>query len=225
VVQCWDDGVVDDLRLTELLRKYGAKATFNINPGLHQSERTKHFVHQGKDVIRLGWGEMLEAYRGFTIGNHSMSHPPLTGLSAEEAHREIADARSKLREYFGQPILGFAYPFGAWNKDVMKLLRDTGHVYARTVQNVETAFPPEDPMAFHPNCHFLADDFWDRLAKAKHTGVFYFWGHSYELMDETMWAEFEATIQRISEDPGCRWGELTDLFPERSMDPSPCGGG
>ena len=33
VVQCWDDGVINDVRLTNLLRKYGAKATFNLNPG------------------------------------------------------------------------------------------------------------------------------------------------------------------------------------------------
>ena len=37
VVQCWDDGVVNDVRLTNLLRKYNAKATFNLNPGNHGS--------------------------------------------------------------------------------------------------------------------------------------------------------------------------------------------
>ena len=35
VVQCWDDGVINDIRLTDLLRRWGAKATFNLNPGLH----------------------------------------------------------------------------------------------------------------------------------------------------------------------------------------------
>jgi hypothetical protein len=40
VAQCWDDGVLNDLKLTELLRKYNAKATFNLNPALHRySER------------------------------------------------------------------------------------------------------------------------------------------------------------------------------------------
>ena len=28
VAQCWDDGVATDIRLTEILRKYNAKATF-----------------------------------------------------------------------------------------------------------------------------------------------------------------------------------------------------
>jgi len=39
IVQCWDDGVNDDIRLTELLRRHCAKATFNLNPGTHKAER------------------------------------------------------------------------------------------------------------------------------------------------------------------------------------------
>lgn len=44
VVQCWDDGVVKDIRLAEILRKYKAKATFNLNPGFH-----------GEDRVESGW--------------------------------------------------------------------------------------------------------------------------------------------------------------------------
>jgi peptidoglycan-N-acetylglucosamine deacetylase len=39
IVQCWDDGVVDDVRLIDILRKYGAKASFNLNFGTHQTTR------------------------------------------------------------------------------------------------------------------------------------------------------------------------------------------
>ena len=39
VIQCWDDGVVNDIRLIELLRRYKAKATFNLNPGFHSALR------------------------------------------------------------------------------------------------------------------------------------------------------------------------------------------
>ena len=41
VVQCWDDGVINDLRLTGMLRQYGAKA----------------MAEQGKS-----WREILEWY-------------------------------------------------------------------------------------------------------------------------------------------------------------------
>jgi len=39
VVQCWDDGVTTDVRLTDIFRQYGAKATFNLNAGLYEKER------------------------------------------------------------------------------------------------------------------------------------------------------------------------------------------
>ena len=39
IAQCWDDGVATDIRLIEILRKYQAKATFNLCPGLFQEER------------------------------------------------------------------------------------------------------------------------------------------------------------------------------------------
>ncbi len=41
VACCWDDGVETDLRLIELLKKYHAKATFNLNPGLYYPDRRR----------------------------------------------------------------------------------------------------------------------------------------------------------------------------------------
>lgn len=85
-------------------------------------------------------------------------------------------------------------------------------MYARTGTRAEHGFPPADPMAFHPSCHFLADDFWSCYGQAKRDGVFYFWGHSYEMIHETMWADFEAKIARISADPDVVWADVVDLF-------------
>ena len=41
VACCWDDGMETDLRLIELLKKYHAKATFNLNPGLYYPDRRR----------------------------------------------------------------------------------------------------------------------------------------------------------------------------------------
>jgi len=76
----------------------------------------------------------------------------------------------------------------------------------------DLAFPPADPMAFHPNCHFLLPDLWSRYEEARQCGVFYFWGHSYEIISDAMWADFEKMIERISADPHARWGTVADLF-------------
>ena len=39
VATCWDDGVLNDIRLADIFRKYNAKATFNLNPGLMGEKR------------------------------------------------------------------------------------------------------------------------------------------------------------------------------------------
>lgn len=212
VVQCWDDGVTTDARLTDILRRNNAKATFNLNAGLYEPERKFGWKYKDTEVFRMGWNEMREVYDGFTIANHSLTHPRLDQLPIDEARRDIIDGRDALEQFFGKTVRGFAYPFGAYNSAVMDAVRESGHIYARGVGDNDCPFPPEDPMAFQPCCHFLSPDFWGRYERARSGGVFYFWGHSYEMINEEMWADFESKIKRISTDPGSRWSDIADLF-------------
>lgn len=213
VVQCWDDGVASDARLTGILRRHGAKATFNLNAGRHETERkSAGWAHRNVPVERLGLNEMKSVYDGFTIANHSLTHPSLAKIPIEAARREILEGRDRLQQFFEQPVLGFAYPNGSYDDGVMEAVLEAGHIYARTTGSVEHPFPPERPMAFHPCCHFLVPDFWTRYEKARSGGVFYFWGHSYEIISEPMWTAFEEMIARITADPDARWGHLPDLF-------------
>lgn len=212
VVQCWDDGVTTDARLVDILRRHQATASFNLNAGLHGKQRTPAGIHQGTPVERLAWNEMKAVYAGFTIANHSLTHPHLDQISIDAARDEIVRGRHCLQQFFGQPVRGFAYPYGTYSDAVMQLVRDAGHAYARTVGNADDPFPPRDAMATDPCCHFLASDFWSRYERAKQRGVFYFWGHSYELVSESMWREFEAAVERIGADPQARWGDLEELF-------------
>ncbi|HMP77730.1 MAG TPA: polysaccharide deacetylase family protein [Kiritimatiellia bacterium] len=213
IVQCWDDGVSSDIRLVALLRKYNARASFNLNAGLHPAERTEGWVHCGNRVCRLALGELRSVYEGFTIANHTVSHPRLETLSGTEARREVREGRERLQDLFQQPVSGFAYPYGSYNEIAMAAVREAGHRYARTIRNVDHSFPPDDPMTLHPNCHFLAPNFWERYERARSGGIFYFWGHSFELIDEAMWSAFDATLARIAADPGAEWAELSELFP------------
>jgi len=213
VVQCWDDGVTDDVPLLEILRRHGARASFNLNAGNHKPERQEAaWERNGHPVGKLGLNELCDVYEGFTIANHGFKHLSLAKVSIDDARRDVVDGRDRLQQLFGQPILGFAYACGSYNAEVMDVLREAGHVYARTTQTAALPVPPDYPMAFHPCCHFLAPDFWDRYETAREGGVFYFWGHSYEMIDEAMWSAFDEKIQRISADPDARWGELPELF-------------
>lgn len=212
VVQCWDDGVTTDVRLADILRRHGAKASFNLNAGLYDVKRKTGWVYKGTEVHRLGWEEMKDVYEGFTIANHSLTHPRLDKIPLEQVRREIVEGRERLQQFFDQPILGFAYPCGSYNEQVMAAVRKAGHVYARTTGNAKQPFPPDNAMAFHPCCHFLSADFQSRYEEARSSGVFYFWGHSYELVSESMWEKFERMIERIGSDPKTNWAEVTDLF-------------
>lgn len=220
VVQCWDDGVTADVRLTELLRRYGAKASFNLNPGLMEAHRTFGWMHQGVEVRRLGWSELRSVYEGFTIANHSLTHPRLDLLPPAAVRREIGEARDRLRQFFGQPIQGFAYPFGSYSPVVKEMVAEAGHAYARTGGSATARFPPPDPLEWAPSSHFLAADFWRKYEEAKAWGVFHFWGHAYEMISEPGWSFFEYRLARMQRDPESRWGELPDLA---SAGPGPAG--
>jgi peptidoglycan/xylan/chitin deacetylase (PgdA/CDA1 family) len=213
LMQCWDDGVTTDVRLVALLRRHGARATFNLNAGLHAPERQFGWHHQGTEVWRLGRNELRTVYEGFHIANHALTHPHLNGLSPEALRHEVAEGRRQLQALFDQPVRGFVYPFGAFNAAVASAVREAGHVYARTTRAAEAGVDASDAMATAPSCHVLDPDFWPRFERARANGVFWFWGHSYEFVSEAMWAAFEATLGRLCAEPGARWCDPTDLFP------------
>ena len=215
IVQSWDDGVVDDARLTDLLRRYRATATFNLNPGLHQPQRSFSWRYGDKEVWRLGQDELVAVYAGFEIANHSLTHAFLPDLSSAALRREVHESRLILQDWFRQPVRGFCYPFGGFNAVVKEAIYAAGHCYARTVSELDPAFPPVDPLEFGVNCRFADPEFWNRYqsVRAAH-GVFFFWGHSYELVSEAMWADLEEKIARISADPDAEWVNLETLFSE-----------
>jgi peptidoglycan/xylan/chitin deacetylase (PgdA/CDA1 family) len=213
VAQSWDDGVADDVRLTGLLRRYRAAAIFNLNPGLHQPRRSFGWRHGDKEVWRLGRDELAGVFAGFEIANHSLTHPHLPDLSPTDLEREVRDSRRLLQDWFQQPVRGFCYPFGGFNPAVEDAVRAAGHVYARTVSEREPVFPPTDPFEFGVSCRFADPAFWIRYERVRAAdGVFCFWGHSYELTSETMWADLEDKIARISADPTAEWTGLEALF-------------
>jgi len=210
VVQSWDDGLVSDIRLTEIFQRHQAKAAFCLNPGLHHDTRSFGWRHENSEVWRLSIHELYHVYHGFEICSHSMTHPCLTDLSDDQLQWEIKTSKQVLENIFHKPVHGFCYPFNAYNDFVKNIVRTSGYKWARGNQHYEGALPPADPFEFHPSCHFQDHDFWDKYDRLKITnGVFFFWGHSYELISEGMWHDMEGKIRGISLDPDAEW-----LFPD-----------
>lgn len=215
IVQCWDDGVEDDIRLCELLRSAGAQATFNLNAGLHGSKRGSGWVfREVKEVRKLAKQELTAVYEGFEIANHTLSHPSAEKITPAEWEREVVEGRSRLEDLFGRPVRGFAYPYGHCPPHAVETVRATGHLYARTCANATPSFAPADPMLLAADCHFLNPRFWElyEQAKSADSPAFYFWGHSYELCSEEDWKNFGEKLRRIQSDPDAEWASLSGLF-------------
>ena len=76
----FDDGVTQDLRLIELLDKYGLKATFNLNSSL--LGLTKEVVRNERTVShnKVDPYKVREIYKNHEVAVHTLTHPNLTGL-------------------------------------------------------------------------------------------------------------------------------------------------
>lgn len=226
VVQCWDDGVYTDLRLTELLRKYNAKATFNLNPGFLADEPVKPFwqplnhvgwSHHGFAGGRVGRKQLREIYDGFQVASHCFRHEVAGNVPDDVFLKAALDARNFLEELFERECRGFAWPCGAFTPSTVRGMRELGFAYGRTTRNTDDVAACQEPMTLDSSCHFQACDFMQKYEQAKQTGVFYFWGHSYEMYEyDPLWEQLEAKIRYISEDPDAVWADVIDIVPECS---------
>jgi peptidoglycan/xylan/chitin deacetylase (PgdA/CDA1 family) len=224
IVQCWDDGVEDDIRLCELLRDAGARASFNLNAGLHSARRGEPWLYREvKEVRRLAKSELAGIYEGFTVANHTMTHPWPEQTGAKDWAREVKDGRAKLQDWFAQEVEGFAYPYGQFPAHAVDAVGCAGHSYGRTCLNATPSVPTADPLRLAPDAHFRNPELWTRYLLAKEAGAeaFYFWGHSYEMVEEADWSAFARLLRCFNDDPDAEWGNLPDLFaPPGEVSPS-----
>lgn len=226
VVQCWDDAPYNDLRLVEILRKYNAKATFNINTGLLVEQRRKPFWFDYKNPDysvgyfnnfypgKLTLKDIKEVYDGFEIASHCHMHENASTMPHAEWIKKAVQAREILEDIVQRPCRGFAWPCGDYTPETCAELRKAGFAYGRTTKYIDFVTDNEDAMALHTNCHFMNYQFFQKYEKAKECGVFYFWGHSYEMLDyDKYWDLLEEKIAYISNDPDAEWCNVIDIAP------------
>lgn len=197
----FDDGVADDVRLVEILNRYGLKSTFNLNSGI-LSDTGSWRYNEVKDVHHMNYTEHMGLYDGHEIACHTVSHGCLPNMPYASIYNEFYLDKLYLEALFGQKIRGSALPFGSFNDDVIKALKELGIVYTRTVRDTfDFRLPCELPI-LDPTCHFmderafsLADEF---FADGDEDKLFYIWGHSYELVTEGNWANFEKLCEKLA---------------------------
>lgn len=121
----WDDGYFLDLKIADLLDRYGAKGTFYICP------KPQH----GQQMMREEQIKTLS--NRHTIGAHTLTHPRLTRISEEHATEEIHGSKRWVEEVTGNPCTMFCYPYGAVNLGVRTIVEQAGFSGARTTKDLE----------------------------------------------------------------------------------------
>lgn len=197
----YDDGVDADIRLAEIFKKNGLKATFNLNGGQMTGQ-------QGKNSRRLSEDEAKELYADpdFEVACHAYTHPFLEKCDPAVCLDELVCDRLKLESLFGCAVHGMAYPFGTYNDMVLDCCRCAGIYYSRTTNGTKGFALPKEWLTWHPTCHHSNAEIFDYAEKfltqtpgaKSDPWLFYVWGHSYEFDMRNDWDRMEEFCHKVS---------------------------
>ncbi len=222
-----DDGLEQDKKIIQILKKYNMGATFNLNSGLY-GEKTmigrignlgmsevpiEKFKKSGFHLLpyaehfRIPENEVVKVYEGFEIASHSLEHKNMKQYDEAELRRQILDDVKNLNEKFQQKTVGFVYPYGAVNDACIPLFKEAGIEYARVVGS-DTSFRfPSDPYQLPLTCWHIkknALDLINQFIAATPTDddmFFLMFAHGYEFdfgTKESNWVKLEKICQKVS---------------------------
>lgn len=197
----YDDGVRQDLRLIEILKRHGIKCSFNINSGMFNSPRRL----SAEEVKKYIYDE------GYEITVHGDRHVASAAVTPIDCIKDALNCRLELEELFGTIIRGMVYPdSGIRNRDngnsyatVRQCMVDLGFAYARTARGDNDSFRlPDDFYAWEPTAHHNYPQVFDWIDKFNsisdggnvamdYPRLFYLWGHSYEFDNDNNWDRIE----------------------------------
>lgn len=65
-----------------------------------------------------------------TIGAHTLSHPDLRHIAANELRDELATARTRVEDWIERPVTRLAYPYGLTDRRVRRATAEAGYEHA-----------------------------------------------------------------------------------------------
>ena len=204
----YDDAVTQDIRLIELLNKYGLKSTFNLNSGLLGTNAILDRVGKRISHYKIHPEDVKSVYEGHEIAAHTLTHLNLLWLDDQEVTRQVEQDRLNLSELAGYEVIGMAYARGGENNNdhVAELIKNnTGIRYSRTISSTGNFDLQDNLYRFNPTVYHLDFDKMMELGKKfiamKPTTpqLFYIWGHSYEMdYAPDYWSKLEEFFRLIS---------------------------
>ena len=216
----WDDGHPLDLRIADLLAKYGLSGTF--------------YAPRSAETATMPQVDLRALGQHFEIGAHTLRHCVLTETDAREARDEIAGSKRWIEDVTGKPCRMFCPPKGKYAPAHAEMVRKAGFTGLRTVELGSLDFPrshaglavqptsvqahPHGVMSYARNAaargapgnlwrcilHGGSRD-WTRLAKSllvevvAHGGVFHLWGHAWEIEACGQWDRLTVLLTIMSE--------------------------
>ncbi|MDY7557329.1 MULTISPECIES: cell wall-binding repeat-containing protein [unclassified Cryobacterium] len=124
----FDDGNADQMAALPIFDSAGMKGTFFIATGWIGAQ---DYMTQA-DLATLKAG-------GHEIGGHTVSHPDLTLVPADEVTKQICQGRNTLAGW-GYPTTDFAYPYASLNPAVSAAVQACGFNSARNLGDTFTRF-------------------------------------------------------------------------------------
>lgn len=204
----YDDGITQDIRLVELLNKYGLKGTFNLNS--QRLGKRGVLIRNGLHIshYKLHPDDVKTIYDGHEVAAHTLTHKKLTLCDDEEIICQVEQDRLALSELVGYEVVGMAYPCSGENHNdhVVDVIKNhTGMKYCRT-GNSNGSFDPQtelyrfDPTAFHLDFDQLMQMGREFVEMKPETPkLFYIWGHSFEMdYGADYWVKLETFFDLIS---------------------------
>ena len=197
VTLSYDDGVVFDRKLIEIMQKYGIKGTFNLNSACFAKE-------SGGRKLTLEECRDLYLSSKMEVAVHGAEHLSLGEVDIAIATRDIVKDRESLENIFSCIIKGMAYANGSISPQAIDAVKASGIEYARMAgKGTENFTIPNDWLCWEHTCHHdnprlmeLAKQFIEEPKHwyywAQRPKLFYLFGHSYEFSDNDNWNVIEA---------------------------------
>lgn len=212
----YDDGIGTDLRLMEIMRKYGLKGSFNLSSRFVPEEDADIAKHP---TARFSLRQLGEYYRDHEVATHGATHPFYRDLPTSAAVYDIVKDRELLENTFGRIIRGHAYPNGAYTQQTVEAFRASGILYARSARADGRFDIPDDFLQYHPTAHhndpgifeliesFLADPCY--LCSPR---FFCLWGHSYEFENKGNWDRIEKIAEAVGGHDNVYYAGMEEIF-------------
>ena len=194
-----DDGTVFDKDVLDIFKKYGIKATFNVNSGLFPFI----WFNQGIPIERFDLNIKKYLYEGHEIASHSLTHPHLTECPGEVIAKEVGEDVLNLDKIFGTTIKTFAFPFSDWDERCINIIKHIHNLKVIRLSDIDTSFRfPKD--LYHVKITSM--EIYDALVKFddfiidKEAQLFVFVSHGYDFYMTHSYKQLELLCQKVKKE-------------------------